>query len=76
MADFKTWYRSQTPEEKEAYAQRAGTTTKYIEKRLMYRKRVPRPKLLQSLAAASLGRLTYDDVIQFFLKIEEADKAA
>lgn len=66
MQDFKLWYRSQTRAEKEAFAARANTTTKYIEKQLVFGKRVPRPDLMRRLADASLGRIGYEDLVMYF----------
>jgi len=62
MPDFKTWFRSITPEEKREYARRAGLSQQYIEVHLVYRRRVPRQDTMRRLAEASLGRLSYEDV--------------
>lgn len=70
MLDFKTWYRSMTPAEKREYARRAGLSQQYIEVHLVYRRRVPRPDTMRRLAEASLGRLSYEDVVGFFLLSE------
>ena len=64
--DWKNWYRGLNRAEREAYAQRAGTTTKYIEIHLMQRHRCPRPDLMARLADATLGRVSYEDLVMFF----------
>ncbi len=74
MTDWKLWYRSLTKEEKQAYAERAGTTRTYIEVQLVSRRRIPRKDLMHRLASASLGRVGFDDVVRFFLI--EGKKAA
>lgn len=70
MPDFKTWYRSMTPEEKREFARRAGLSQQYIEVHLVYRRRVPRQDTMRRLAEASLGRLSYEDVVGFFFLTE------
>lgn len=72
MHDFKTWYRSLTAQEKDAYAERAGTTRRYIEVQLVFRRRNPSLEMIKRLADASLGRLSHDDVARFFLAKEVA----
>ena len=72
MTDFKTWYRSLTSQEKDAFAVRAGTSRKYIEVTLVFRRRTPKPKTMRRLADASLGRLSYEDIVRFFLLPEKA----
>jgi len=67
MRDFKTWYRSLTPGEKDEFARRAGTSRAYIEGHLFARRRIPRRETMEALAKASLGRLTYEDIVRFFL---------
>lgn len=67
MQSFKLWYRGLTSEEKSAFADRAKVSRAYIETHLVYRRRTPRPETMRRLAAASLGRLSYTDVVRFFL---------
>jgi hypothetical protein len=70
MLDFKTWYRSMTAEEKQEFARRAGLSQQYIQVHLVYRRRIPRPDTMRKLAEASLGRLSYEDIVSFFLLSE------
>ena len=65
--DWKSWYRSLTKEEKEAYAERVGVKRTYIESKLIYRAVIPRPGLMKRLADASLGRITHAEVLHYFL---------
>lgn len=67
MQDFKLWYRSLTPQEKDAFAKRAGTSRAYIEGHLFARRRVPRRETMEALSTASLGRVSYEDIVRFFL---------
>lgn len=66
--DWKAWYRSLTGPERDAYAERAGTKRAYIETKLIFKTSIPRPELLRRLAYASLGRVSYDDMIRHFYK--------
>lgn len=70
--DWKAWYRSLTAAERDAYAERAGTKRAYIETKLIFKKAIPRPDLMQKLADASLGRVRYDDLVRFFYAKEAA----
>lgn len=67
MQCFKGWYRSLTSEEKAAFAHRANVSRAYIENHLVFRRRTPRPETMERLAVASLGRLSYADMVRFFL---------
>jgi len=55
-----------TPEEKREFARRADLSQQYIEVHLVYRRRVPRQETMRKLAEASLGRLSYEDIVSFF----------
>lgn len=71
MRDFKQWYRSLNAQERQAYADRAGVSRKYIEVSLVFRRRTPKPETMRNLADATLGRLTYEDIVRFFLLDKE-----
>lgn len=66
---FKTFYLALSPDERERFAKRAGTTIAYIETHLLYARKVPRKATMEGLWAASqefcapFGR---GDLLQFF----------
>jgi len=64
--DFKLYYRQLDREQRKAFANRAQTSTRYIENHLMFRRRIPRPDMLERLAAASQGKVSYGDLVTFF----------
>lgn len=66
MRDFRTWYRSLTPQERVEYAKRANISQQYIEVHLMYRRKIPKRETMSRLAEASLGRIEYADLLQWF----------
>ncbi len=67
---FKPYYRSLPAAERRAYAERAGTTCRYIERllRAPADPSVPNPRveLMSSLAIASRGALTFEDLFAYF----------
>lgn len=67
MHDFKNWYRSMNRREREEFAARAGTSRRYIENALVFRRRMPHRSTMERLAEASLGRMTYPDLVAWFL---------
>lgn len=66
---FKTFYLALSPEERDRFARRAGTTVAYIETHLLYARKVPRKATMEGLWIASrefsapFGR---GDLLQFF----------
>ena len=68
MKDFKEFYFSLSKAQRQSFAQKAGTTVRYIECHLVYARRVPRPKLMNGLVTASRKKLTLTDVTLFFNK--------
>lgn len=65
--NLKSYYQSLKREDREAFAARAGTSTGYIETHLLRKGRTPHKDKMRSLAAASEGSLSYDDVVRFFM---------
>lgn len=64
--DFKEWFLSLSEDQREKYASDAGTTSGYIRVHLIGRRKIPRPELLRSLAAASRGKFTVPKLLAFF----------
>jgi len=66
--DLRTYFRSLDPRQQTNFAKKAGTTVSYIRCHLICDppNKIPRPKLLAGLAAASGGSLTRDDLIRYF----------
>lgn len=73
--DLKTFYRSLSPDRKEAFARAANTTTVYIETHLVYARKVPRKASMDALwkACQEFGApFSREELIGFFF----ADRAA
>ncbi|MGH8656659.1 MAG: hypothetical protein ACREYE_32750 [Gammaproteobacteria bacterium] len=68
--DFKLYFYGLTPLERDAYADRAGTTVRYIQCHLISRRKIPRLKSLHKLAAASDNRVSLDDLLVYFYKAD------
>lgn len=66
MNTWRTYYQSLSRQQREAYAEAAGTTTGHIENHLMTRKKIPRKELMSSLAAASNGQCSLLDLLTHF----------
>ena len=70
--DFKNYYRALPRAEREAFADRAGTTTTYVEIHLLARpeaRKIPRPKLMAGLIAASDGNCSESEVLSHFYSL-------
>ena len=72
VMNFKTYFRNLAREDREAYAVKAGTSANYIDNHLVSKNKIPRKKLMESLAAASNGKLSYSDIVDYFYKSEAA----
>lgn len=70
--NFGTWYRSLTREEREQFALRASTSREYIEIHLLPRRKNPRKDTMERLAKASLGEITFHQVVEYFLMSDAA----
>lgn len=64
---FDTYYRALKGNDRNRYADRAGTSRAYIESHLLPRKKIPRSGLMERLAAASGGDVSYRDVVLYFM---------
>lgn len=65
--NFRDYYLGLTPEQREDYATRAGTTLSYMPQLINERPyKVPKPELMRGLAEASNGALTLEDVLMHF----------
>ncbi len=68
--DFKLYFCGLTPLERDAYADRAGTTVRYIQCHLITRRKIPRPRSMQKLAAASEDSVSLDELLAYFYKAD------
>ncbi len=66
--DFKRYFYGLTPSERDAYAYRAGTTVRYIQCHLITRRKIPRPRSMHKLAAASEDSVSLDELLAYFYK--------
>lgn len=65
--DFAEFYRTLSREDRKQFADRADTSPEYIEIHLLPRRKTPRKDKMIALAAASEGKVTYEDVVRYFL---------
>lgn len=67
--DFKSFYRSLSVEQREAFASAANTTTVYIETHLVYARKIPRRASMDALWQACVdfgATFTREDLLAFF----------
>lgn len=64
--NFKTFYRGLGQPDREAFAERAGTTVGYLENHLIPARKVPKRDLMSRLAEASEGSCTFEDILDHF----------
>lgn len=70
--NLKTYYTSLNDSQKIEFAQKAGTTIRYLESHLIHRSRVPRPDLIKKLSDASNGKLPQKELILWFHEAKPA----
>jgi len=72
--NFRDYYLSLEPEEREAYADRAGTTPAYIYCHLIRTPptRVPTIKKIKRLADATSGDITFEALVEYFASAAQA----
>lgn len=73
---FSDYYRQLSSEEREQFAERAKTSTKYIEIHLLTVRKVARKDMMKALAAASQGHCSEQEILQHFYSDFELDPAA
>lgn len=64
--DFRQFVDSMSPEQLKEYAEKVGTTDKYIIKKLRFRYSMPTISLIESLALASEGKLSKEHLLLWF----------
>lgn len=67
---FHKFISDQSPDELEAYAERAGTTVLYLKRHLIHKTRLPRIEMIETLVNASNGAF---NKIQFIAWLYELD---
>jgi hypothetical protein len=76
--DFKSFYQGLAVADRARFAEIAGTTTGYIEVHLVTRRKIPKPRLIASLAKACAqlgGAITEPDLLSFFYRMAEQSEA-
>lgn len=72
LFDFKKYVESLNEAELKKFAADAGTTSNYIIKKLRYRYTRPSVRLVQKLAAATGGKVTFQNLLNWFYECESA----
>jgi len=75
MTNFKKFWIELTDVEKEDYANRVGTTAQHISAHWVSARKVPRRKTIAKIVKEAHGKLTREDVLDHFYKIDEVDAA-
>lgn len=65
--DLKSYWQSMPTKSRQAYADRAGLSYYYIDKRVIHRYVTPSIETIERLARASRGRLTTPGLVTWFL---------
>ena len=60
------YIRSLSPVERDAYARRCGTTSKYLNIHILHSRKEPRKALRESLARESEGNVSINEVLEHF----------
>ena len=66
IKDFRKFVDALSPDQLKEYAEKAGTTEKYIIKKLRFRYSMPSIPLIESLAIASNGELPKEHLVLWF----------
>lgn len=74
--NFKTYYRGLEQDDREAFADRAETSTNYIDIHLIPRHKIPRKESMKMLAKASEGAVSYLEIVDYFYNDDDQNKAA
>jgi hypothetical protein len=71
---LRDYYRSLNDNQRKQYAERAGTSKKYCDSHLMRTRpsRIPKRDLMQGLANASNGAVSFSDVVDYFYHVNQA----
>jgi hypothetical protein len=67
-----------TEEQQDKYASKAGTTGRYLRTHIFVkqeRRKIPRKPMIDGLVAATKGRCSLDDVLEYLYKEENAKAA-
>lgn len=64
--DFRTYVDEMSPEQLNKYAEAAGTTSKYIIKKLRFRYVMPKVSTISALAKASEGKFSEHELVLWF----------
>lgn len=75
--EFREYYLSLTEDQREAYAERAGTTIGYMPQLIAVPPfKTPKPDLMRRLAEASEGNVTLPEVLDHFYGAKSASKSS
>lgn len=69
---FKSYIQSLTEDQLNTLATTAGTTSQYIKRHLIYRRKFPGPVLIEGLVIASNGAFTKAQFIHWLYQIDAA----
>jgi len=70
--EIDAYYKNLSKEDRKEFADRAMTSPEYIEIHLLPRRKIPRRKTMERLAAATNGACTYQDMVSYFFLSDAA----
>lgn len=70
--DFFKYISEMSDEKLNEFAQQSGTTSNYIKRHLIYKKKIPRPEMIDALVRASDGSFSKHDFISWIYDLNKA----
>ena len=70
--DFTQYIRSMSEQQLQNFAIASGTTTNYIKLHLIYKKKIPRPEMIDSLVIAAEGGFSKHQFVSWLYDLEVA----
>lgn len=70
--DFASYIREMTDERLNTFAADSGTTTNYIKFHLIYKKKIPRPEMIDALVFAAKGDFSKHQFISWLYDLKTA----
>lgn len=70
--NFFEYISKMSDEDLEKFAQVSGTTPNYIKRHLIYKKKIPRPEMIEALVFASEGYFSKHDFVHWLYGLDKA----
>ncbi len=70
--NFREYVNSLNPDALETFANSSGTTVNYIKNHLIYKNKIPRPEMIDSLVLAANGAFTKYQFVSWLYDLKKA----